>query len=269
MDDIKSGARLFKHFLFSLIKETVLLVLLALDIIGALVTYLSPIKSQSWINGILIAIPILAVLVASFNIYRRSSADIRLSLFMKKENKFQMHASGMPIDDFSEWQFMGFRYFMDADFTNYGPQIGKVLSIEPKISCNNISDPIILECMNFKFHAIKMLEGKKIDWINGPDKFHYDQRLDNKDSYVDLPITLEPGKSKAFTLYIELFIDPMSYKTAAWLKTIQLTIEYEVQQSDGIHMSKYVCLIPAESVKTEADEAIDEELRNRKEQFTH
>jgi hypothetical protein len=162
---------------------------------------------------------------------------------------------------------MGFRYFTNADFTNYGPQIGKVLNFKAKAVCNNISDQSILECMNFDFRAITMLEKDKTYWKNGLDKYLHDQRIDDLDSYVHPLIAIEPGKRKEFTLFIDLYIDPMSYTTIKWLKTIQLSIEYQVQQSDGIHTFKYTCTIPAQSVKETADNAIEEEIRERNKSF--
>lgn len=262
MDDIKAWLRLLKNFLVSLVKDVFFGIGFILEAIGIATFFFSPIKMPDWA---LTAIPIVAVLMASFNIYKKGSADIRLSVDTKSE-KFQFYA-GIPGDYPGEWQYMGFVYFTDADFTNYGPQIGKVISFTPKVSCNDINDSVLLECMNFRFRSIAMLKGGKLDWKRDPDDNTHDQRLDDKTFYINPPIIIEPGKSKEFTLYIDLFIDPMSYKTIEWLKTIKLTIEFEVKQSDGIHTTKCVYTIPAESVKQTADKAIDEEMRERSKAF--
>ena len=70
------------YFSLRMLKETVLCILLALDLVGFLLTYFTSLSLPSWLFGL---IPVVAIFLASFNIYRQGTADARI-VFLDQDN---------------------------------------------------------------------------------------------------------------------------------------------------------------------------------------
>lgn len=78
-----------KNFIFftkSLFKQSILYIILALDLIGVLITYFSNIDIPT---AVLYSVPIIALFLASYKIFQDGIADIKIIFFNETPQEFE------------------------------------------------------------------------------------------------------------------------------------------------------------------------------------
>src|SRR5207253_3357824 len=102
------------YFSLRLFKEAILYMVLALDLAGLLVAYFTTIHLPNWFFWI---IPILAIYAASFGIYRKGVADIRIIFLDPQDERFTCYGGYGDLEQ-------AFNVAIHGHLVNFGPQAG-------------------------------------------------------------------------------------------------------------------------------------------------
>lgn len=206
------------YFSSHILRQTILYIFLALDVAGIAITYYSRLQLPTWL---LVIIPIVAIFLAGFNIYRQGTADIRIVLIEENDPQYDCRNSVGN----RKYNFKG---KVSGHLFNFGPQSGVLEKISYKVGFNGIFDEYIISRMLMDCHVSPLFAGE-IDF----SKRNY------QDKEIELPLVLKAGDIQPFTLILDLPISVSPNEESVievlnWLKFINLQITYTARQSDGI-----------------------------------
>jgi hypothetical protein len=196
------------------------------------ITYYSQLQIPNWL---LIVIPIIAILLACFNLYRQGTADVRMIFIEKLSPEYICNNSKGS----REYNYVG---AISGHILNYGPQSGVLEEISYEVGCNDIFDKYLLSRILIVNNLSPLLKGK----VELSEK-------DDDDKIIKLPLALKSGDIQPFTLFINFTIlvtqnenDVMDI--LQWLKLININVAYLIRQSDGIFRKKIKLAIPTDSM---------------------
>jgi hypothetical protein len=231
---------MIKHlvdFSTKLFKEAILYWVLALDLIGLLTTYFTNFHVPSWIFW---ALPILAIFLGSFNIYRRGAADIRIIFRDLKAIKFE-HTGG------HEELTQMFTAIIQGHLVNYGLHAGVLEEISFDVGVNGIYDEFVIKHLNLGIEFSPLLKNTQLS-VHSSYK---------KSDEIELPFVINAGFIQPFSLkvvfYINSYIQSEIEKTIAWLKQINFIVRYDVRQHDGVRNHKAGFALPTSSLEFAAE----------------
>ena len=210
--------RQFTNFTLRILRQTILYILLALDLIGLVITYNSRIQLPTWLLTI---IPIVAIFLAGFNIYRQGTADIRIDLI--EEEDPQYYCNNLKGD-----RQYNFRGKINGHLFNFGSQSGVLETISYKVGFNDIFNEFVISRMFLACNVSPLLAGK----VDPSDNNYVDKK-------IELPLVLKSSDILPFTLILDIRIlvtpnEEFIWQVLDWLKFINLQITYTARQSDGI-----------------------------------
>jgi hypothetical protein len=170
---------------------------------------------------LLVIIPIVAIFLAGFNIYRQGTADVRIVFIEEKNPQYDCSNSLGN----REYNFTG---AVCGHLFNFGPQSGVLEKISYKVGFNGIFDEYILSRMLLACQVSPLLVGK----VDPSEKKYLDKK-------IALPLVLKPSDIQPFTLVLDLSIsvslnEESILEILQWLKFINLKVTYVARQSDGV-----------------------------------
>ena len=221
------------HFTVRLFREVSLLLFLLADVIGLILLYWKNIDIPV---SVLTVIPIVGLYVASFNIYRKGSADIRISF------------SDISMTAFKKYSRESFVGIISGNVANYGLQTGILQDFNVQlISINDVDDPFVRNKIGIGVSISPLLPPKNFpSWSPGSSS-HEGQTL---------PLVLEPGKTVPLCVNMYLYFScsqPEMEEAVEWLESVSIRVTYSVTQSDGHRKESNSFLILTNSLKSILD----------------
>ena len=183
-------------------------------------------------------IPIIGLYIGSFNIYKRGTADIRISFPNIGQTKFKFWGGHDKLTQ-------AFEAILTGNVANFGPQTGVLDECSSEIiSINEIEDKFILDKLDIGASISPLLPKKEhVDW--SPGSFQYTK--------IELPLVLGSGTIVPVCLKLHFEItQPYQEKieeAAKWLKSIGIKIKYSVTQSDGRREESLVLMLSTKSLE--------------------
>jgi hypothetical protein len=220
------------YFLSRILRQAIFYILFALDLLGVAITYYSQLQVPKWL---LIVIPITAIFLACFNLYRQGTADVRMVFNEESSPKYICSNSKGS----REYNYVG---AINGHILNYGPQTGVLEEIEFEVGCNDIFDEYLLSRILIMNNLPHLLRGK----VELSEK-EYDEEI------IKLPLVLKSGDIQPFTLFINFKIlvaqnEDIVIDILQWLKLININIVYLIRQSEGISRKEIKLALPAGSM---------------------
>ncbi len=240
-----------KNFLFftrNLFKQSILYIILAIDLIGVIITYFSNINIPNWI---LYLVPVIAFYLASYKLFKDGIADIKITFFQETPQEFNSH--GMH-----ENVVMSYFSLLNGYISNLGPKAGllKSLNIE-LLEINGIFDQFVIDQFNFSIHNTTILTGKvPFTWYN---------KMDKNTSMLNFPLIINPNEIIhcffQFSIEFGYFEYDKIIENANWLKTIVFEISYQIVRGDKVESKRFAHIIKMDSLKSKI---LEEKERYRK-----
>ena len=229
------------YFSGRLVKDTLLLVLLGLDLIFMLVTYIASLAVPGWVFAI---VPIIAIFLASFNIYRQGTADTRLEIteIPDSYSDWGCHAS----EDGREFRF---KAAIHGHMMNFGPQVGIVEKLGAVVGFNGLFDPYVLRRMEYSAYLSRFYKRAS-------------EGLEGADQAIELPFVLQPGQVQPCSAFLHVSITTEERDEILielrWLEQIDVKLNYEVRDGSGVEAKQVKFGIAAgEMGLAAADAALD------------
>jgi len=203
--------RQLKRFTQRLFKNTFLILLFLLDLVGLLVTYYSPITIPPWV---LITILILAIFIGSFDIYRQGTTDISVIFILDNNPPFYWYAEELP--NSSDVRVLRFEVAFFGHIVNAGPQVCVVENVDYTFGVNGVYDTFLLHRAFLEF--------------GGPlHRIGHEKPPIKPASNTISPLVIQANGLQPFTVVFEFKISQLSEATLEmlnWLREINVSGRY-------------------------------------------
>lgn len=220
MGVIKSEIQLIVRYLSLFIKSWLLWVILFLDLLGIILVYNTNFRLPIWV---LICIPILAILITSYSIFKNSSPKIIVDKPLEDD---------FVIDFNSTYTYNNFNIKFETYIRNFGLQSGSLEFIKLNfVGVNGIKDEFILRNMEINSGNFVI--------CNEKNKF---MLAEIKDNYrVKFPMILKPDTMKPIYFMIPLQFSSTfetNVEMLDWVKKIHFELEYKTRDGYGSELKK-------------------------------
>jgi len=215
-------------YLALVLKNTILLICLGLDIIGIIVTYFSNLEIPSYVFYSLLVI---GFVFANYRIYIENSPEINISVSPLRQFHFKSRACGENRIDL----MINYNLFIN----NFGNNVGIVEDIIVElVKFSEIKDKFLLSKVNVKFSEYFIAEEE----IFTPLEFMKHQKE------AKYPIVLEPKKTlnKILILYLEIAgTNREDYlNTLNWLNDFEFDLLVSTRNNNIKKQEKYKIVLP-------------------------
>jgi hypothetical protein len=241
---LKSEIDLILKYIFLLFKNSILWIVLFLDLVGALVTYFTDYNVPNWI---LLSFPIVAILITGYNIFKNSAPKITVD--KPKEDEFNI--------DFpyaNTYNTINIKF--DSYIRNFGLQSGALENIKINfLGVNEIKDEFILRHMDISFNEFLLCKEKNKFMILNIDP-------NNKYGFT-FPMVLTPDTMIPIYFMVQMSF-PGGEEVMEWVKRINFELEYKIRDGFGSEIKKIPFSIKVNNlIELKEEEIIDREAVER------
>ncbi|MQR86400.1 hypothetical protein GFV16_10795 [Bacillus megaterium] len=231
---------MFWRYLKLIISSWILQAIAFLDLIGFATTYFGTLQVPYWIYLCLL---IIALVLSGYNIYKNSAPKIVIDT--PKQEDVSLSFPTVYNDHF--------RINMKSYLTNFGLQSGSIEYINLKfVNVNDLKDEFIMQEI-----GISGTEGEL-----SKEKYFSPFSTGNDKNSFKFPMIVEPNTMLPFYLRIDISLAFLGDKEeirrkVAWLKYVQLELEYKVKDSFGTEKSAVPFKINLQTLPEVLERAIE------------